>query len=126
MLLNNYIDACAGFRKSTWEKLGGYDEKMPVMGFEDWDLWLRMGNVGCRFEYVDELFFDYRVRDNSMLSEAWQKRSKLLDYIFNKKELKHLALFRESVIENKKLKEEPSFNFLIKTILKKVKRKLPF
>ncbi|SDH42229.1 N-terminal domain of galactosyltransferase [Flavobacterium omnivorum] len=126
MLLNNYIDACAGFRKSTWEKLGGYDETMPVMGFEDWDLWLRMGNAGCRFEYVDELFFDYRVRDNSMLSEAWQKRSKLLDYIFNKKELKHLALFRESVIENKKLKEEPSFNLLITTILKKVKRKLPF
>lgn len=126
MLLNNYIDACAGFRKSTWEKLGGYDEKMPVMGFEDWDLWLRMGNAGCRFKYVDELFFDYRVRDNSMLSDAWKKRPELLDYIFNKKELKHLALFRESVIENKKLKEEPSFNFLITTILKKVKRKLPF
>jgi glycosyltransferase involved in cell wall biosynthesis len=126
MLLNNYIDACAGFRKSTWEKLGGYDEKMPVMGFEDWDLWLRMGNAGCRFEYVDELFFDYRVRDNSMLSDAWQKRPELLDYIFNKKELKHLASFREFVIENQKLKEEPSFNFLIKTILKKVKRKLPF
>jgi glycosyltransferase involved in cell wall biosynthesis len=126
MLLNNYIDACAGFRKSTWQKLGGYDEKMPVMGFEDWDLWLRMGNAGCRFEYVDELFFDYRVRDNSMLSDAWQKRPELLDYIFNKKELKHLASFREFVIENQKLKEEPSFNFLIKTILKKVKRKLPF
>jgi glycosyltransferase involved in cell wall biosynthesis len=126
MLLNNYIDACAGFRKSTWEKLGGYDEKMPVMGFEDWDLWLRMGNAGCNFQYVDELFFDYRVRDNSMLAGAWEKREILLDYIFNKKGLKNLALFRECVIENQKLKEEPSFNFLIKTILKKVKRKLPF
>lgn len=126
MLLNNYIDACAGFRKSTWEKVGGYDENMPVMGFEDWDLWLRMGIADCKFQYVDELFFDYRVRDNSMLSDAWAKRQDLLNYIFSKKETKHLAVFREVIIENKKLKEEPSFNFLIQTILKKIKRKFNF
>ena len=126
ILLNNYIDACAGFRKSTWKKLGGYDENMPVMGFEDWDLWLRMGNAGCRFEYVNEIFFDYRVRDNSMLSDAWEKRSILLDYIFNKKELKHLYLFRECIIENQKLKEEPAIKDLVQIILKKIKRKLHF
>lgn len=126
MLLNSYIDACAGFRKSTWEELGGYDENMPVMGFEDWDLWLRMANAGCHFEYVDEIFFDYRVRDNSMLADAWSKRKILVDYIFNKKELKNLALFREYIIENQRLKEEPSFRFLVKVIIKKVKRKLHF
>jgi len=126
MLLNNYIDACAGFRKKTWEELGGYDENMPVMGFEDWDLWLRMANSGCKFEYVNEIFFDYRVRDNSMLVDAWQKRNILLNYIFNKKELKHLGLFRECIIENQNLKDEPSFNFLVQTIVKKVKRKLHF
>ncbi|URC13082.1 glycosyltransferase family A protein [Flavobacterium sp. B183] len=123
ILLNNYIDACAGFRKSTWVKLGGYDENMPVMGFEDWDLWLRMGNIGCKFEYVNEIFFDYRVRDNSMLTDAWEKRKVLLDYIFNKKELKHLGLFRAYIIENQRLKEEPSFKFLMKVMIKKVKRK---
>lgn len=126
MLLNSYIDACAGFRKSTWEKMNGYDENMPAMGFEDWDLWLRMGNAGCYFEYVNEIFFDYRVRDNSMLADAWEKRKILLDYIFNKKELKHLSVFRDFVIENQKLKQEPSFTFLLNTIVKKVKRKLHF
>jgi glycosyltransferase involved in cell wall biosynthesis len=124
MLINSYIDACAGFRKSTWEKMNGYDENMPVMGFEDWDLWLRMGNAGCHFKYVNEIFFDYRIRDNSMLADAWDKRQLLLDYIFNKKELYHLGLFRKYVIENQKLKQEPSFNFLFKIIIKKVKRKL--
>lgn len=126
MLLNNYIDACAGFRKKTWENLGGYDENMPIMGFEDWDLWLRMANAGCKCEYVDEIFFDYRVRDNSMLTDAWKKRNILLDYIFSKKELKHLGLFRECLVENQKLRQEPSFAFLIQTIIKKVKRKLHF
>jgi len=126
MVLNSYIDACAGFRKSAWQKLGGYDENMPFMGFEDWDLWLRMANKGCRFEYVNEIFFDYRVRDNSMLADAWKKRKFLLNYIFNKEELKNVAILREYVIENQRLKEEPSFNSLIKIIIKKIKRKLNF
>ena len=126
MLLNNYIDACAGFRKSAWEKLGGYDENMPVMGFEDWDLWLRMGNSGCEFQYVNKIFFDYRVRDNSMLADAWKKREVLLHYIFNKNELHHLAYFRECLIENQKLKEEPSVKIIVQVILKKIRRKFSF
>lgn len=124
ILLNNYIDACAGFRKSVWENLGGYDENMPVMGFEDWDLWLRMGNTGYEFRYVDEVFFDYRVRDKSMLSDAWQKRQQLLDYIFNKKELRHLRGYRECLIENQQLRQEPATKDLLRILLKKIKRKL--
>ena len=126
MLLNNYIDACAGFRKSIWEELGGYDEKMPVMGFEDWDLWLRMAVRGYQFKYVEAIFFDYRVRDNSMLSEAWKERPLLLDYIFNKKELNHLLPFRNCLIENQKLKEEPSVATIFGQLFKKIKRKLHF
>ncbi|MEZ7497273.1 glycosyltransferase family A protein [Flavobacterium sp. Arc3] len=126
MVLNNYIDACAGFRKSVWEELRGYDENMPVMGFEDWDLWLRMAVRGCRFQYVETTFFDYRVRDNSMLAEAWKERPLLLGYIFNKKELRHLFYFRECLIENKKLKEEPALKEILQIIIKKIKRKLHF
>jgi glycosyltransferase involved in cell wall biosynthesis len=123
MVLNNYIDACAGFRKAAWEKVGGYDENMPVMGFEDWDLWLRMSCSGSVFQYVNQVLFDYRVRDNSMLSNAWKKRETLLNYIFGKKELIHLGVLRKCLIENKKLQEESTFNFLINTLFKKIKRK---
>jgi glycosyltransferase involved in cell wall biosynthesis len=62
----NYIDACAVFRRSLWEKCGGYDEKMPVFGFEDWDLWLSAARKGYKFHYVPEILFDYRVRDGSV------------------------------------------------------------
>lgn len=126
MVLNNYIDACAGFRKSVWEELGGYDENMPVMGFEDWDLWLRMAVRGYQFEYVETIFFDYRVRDNSMLSDAWKERPLLLDYIFNKKELTHLLPFRNCLIENQKLKQEPAVAAIFGQLLQKIKRKLHF
>src|SRR5258706_5799107 len=35
MLKKNCIDACAVYRKSMWNKTGGYDEDMPAMGNED-------------------------------------------------------------------------------------------
>ena len=64
----NYIDACAVFRKSAWERCGGYDEKMPSMGYEDWDLWCRVALGGGGFYHVDEVLYDYRVRQDSMSS----------------------------------------------------------
>ncbi len=87
---SNYIDACAGFRKSLWERIGGYDESMPVMGFEDWDFWLRASVAGARFRYVPEAFFNYRVRKGSMLSNTNANKPILVEYMFNKPELKFL------------------------------------
>lgn len=125
MVLNNYIDACAAFRKSDWELIGGYDENMPVMGFEDWDLWLRMYLQGYKFEYVNEILFDYRVRKGSMLSDAWVKRQQLIDYMFAKEQLKVLSVLRNCLIENHELKRELSvkqiFNLLLSKISKKIK-----
>lgn len=66
MMLGNYIDACAIIRKSVFEKVGLYD-KMPVMGYEDWDLWLRIGFANGRFYYLNEIVFDYRMVANSMM-----------------------------------------------------------
>ncbi|TYC17013.1 glycosyltransferase [Bizionia gelidisalsuginis] len=124
LVLNNDIDACACFRKTTWEEFNGYDEQMPIMGFEDWDLWLRFAAKGKQFQYVDDVFFDYRVREHSMLTNAWSNRDMLIEYIFNKKELKHLGLLRELLIENEKLKEEPATKEVLAVLKKKVFRKI--
>lgn len=123
IVLNNYIDACACFRKSSWEIVNGYDEKMPYMGFEDWDLWLRMWNKGLSFCYVNEVFFEYRVRQNSMIDDAWLKRQQLIEYMFNKKELISLSHLRILVIESKELKREPSIKVLLKIFKDKIIRK---
>lgn len=66
MMVENQIDACAVYRKSVWEAVGGYDEKM-IMGYEDWDLWMNMTFKNYKFQYVPEIMFDYRVLGNSML-----------------------------------------------------------
>jgi glycosyltransferase involved in cell wall biosynthesis len=67
IMLENYIDACAVYRKTVWKALGGYDENMPVMGIEDWDLWLNMAFKNYSFYYINEVMFGYRVLGNSML-----------------------------------------------------------
>ena len=67
ILIGNYIDACAIYRKVLWEKVGGYAENMPFQGHEDWELWIAFGSVGVQFKYLNKITFKYRVTSNSMI-----------------------------------------------------------
>lgn len=95
----NFIDACAVFRKSIWEKVNGFDEKMPIMGFEDWDFWLRCALQGANFYHLNEVTFDYRVRKNSMITETYDKYDIILGYMMDKKELSIMKPVKEVYIE---------------------------
>lgn len=109
MMLGNYIDACAVYRKSVWETLGGYDEKMPVMGLEDWDLWLHMAFKNYAFKYVPQVMYDYRVLGNSMLRSIDHGRRTAVKNYMEEKYKKHLhyryinELILDNVQKNKKL-----------------------
>ena len=67
LLRGNYIDGMAMFRTDVFRTLGGYDTRMPLKGWEDYEYWLRLGVNGCRVEFMDgsPLSF-YRVHDGSM------------------------------------------------------------
>jgi glycosyltransferase involved in cell wall biosynthesis len=94
LVAQNFIDACALFRKRLWEDVGGYDEHMPYMGWEDWDFWLRASLKGWRFVHLDEVAFDYRVRAGSMLTNVDRHKSVMDEYVFSKKELAALGPMR--------------------------------
>lgn len=70
----NYIDACAIFRKELWHQLGGYDEKMPHMGHEDWDFWIRASGTSFKFHHVNEALYYYRISENSMITNIDRKK----------------------------------------------------
>lgn len=87
LLISNYIDACAVIRRSVLDKVGFYDTDMKFMGWEDWEMWLRISSNGVKFHYSNQIVFDYRVVNNSMSKQvynAYEKPNFLEDYV-NKK-----------------------------------------
>jgi len=92
MLVHNYIDACAVYKKELWEKVGGYDEKMPYQGHEDWEFWIALASIGAVFYNLHTLTFRYYVSSKSMI-HSFNKDMVFLnqDYIVKK----HSKLFHD-------------------------------
>ena len=65
----NYIDAMAMIGKFAWAAAGGY--AMPrSMGWEDFDLWCRLAELGQYGVHVDQVVAEYRVHGASMVSNV--------------------------------------------------------
>lgn len=65
--LHNFIDACALFRRTAWEEVGGYDPDFEA--YEDWDFWLALCARGIGFGHLNRVTFRYRVRADSMVHQ---------------------------------------------------------
>lgn len=117
IMIENYIDACTVFRKSAWEAAGGYDEKMPVMGFEDWDLWLNLSFKNYKFQYVDKILFDYRILGDSMLrSVSTEKKKTLYNYLNEKyKNYLNLNILNEKLFKAAKRNKKIALKFFLST-----------
>jgi glycosyltransferase involved in cell wall biosynthesis len=63
----NYIDAMALIRKSIFDQVEGYTTDLPIMGWEDFDLWLKFARAKSWGLMVPEILTRYRVHDRSML-----------------------------------------------------------
>lgn len=72
-LLGNYIFCSALYRKSDWAIVGGYKKEM-VFGFEDWEFWLSLIEMGAEVYKIPETLFLYRQTNKSM-SESLSKNS---------------------------------------------------
>jgi len=72
---NNCLVYCSLFRRSLFDRIGGYGPIKP--GYEDWDFWLSALEVGARFVHVPVELFGYRKHGATMLSGADQKAMRL-------------------------------------------------
>jgi glycosyltransferase involved in cell wall biosynthesis len=63
----NQIGYCSMYRRSVWQRIGGY--RTNVTGFDDWDFWLAAALEGCRAQHVPEPLFRHRRHRDSLL---WQ------------------------------------------------------
>lgn len=62
----NYIDAMALVSKEAWAMIGGYDH--VKYGWEDYDFWARMAEMGLTGEPHPSILAQYRVHENSMMT----------------------------------------------------------
>ena len=73
----NHMVCCSLYRKADWEEVGGYDETMRG-GYEDWFFYLKMGAAGHYGYRIAEPLFAYRIKKNSMITEARKHHEELL------------------------------------------------
>lgn len=93
MLKDNVIFCTAMFRKSDWEEVGGYDPGM-IYGWEDYDFWLSLIELGRGVYQIPDILFSYRVASDSMVrsKEKWQKAA-MFKRIFER----HQKLFTDNI-----------------------------
>jgi glycosyltransferase involved in cell wall biosynthesis len=68
LLESNLIFCSALFKKQDFTKVNGYNENLKI-GFEDWDLWIRMLNPSSKILQLSETLFYYRIKKQSMLQQ---------------------------------------------------------
>ncbi|WP_395051072.1 glycosyltransferase family 2 protein [Flavobacterium sp.] len=71
------------FRKVCWEQVNGYDEN-PENGYEDWEFYLRVCNLGWKVHIIEEVLFFYRQNIGSRSAGMNQKHNTTQKYIYLK------------------------------------------
>ena len=97
LLWGNMIFCTALFRKSDFEKCGGYNPNMKF-GFEDWDFWLSFLSPKDKVIRLDEVLFFYRIKSVSRTTVAIENNALLKRQIYrNHREL--YEPFAENIID---------------------------
>lgn len=93
MLMRNIIFSTALFRKDDWKMVGGYESRMAI-GWEDWDFWLSIIEIGRKVAKVPECLFYYRQHGSSRNNSFdYKLRSELHAEIFRK----HTKLYSDNI-----------------------------
>ena len=83
LMIGNYIDACAIYRKQVWIDVKGYDPNLNKLFWEDWEFWIHAYKKGWKFFHIQEVLFYYRKKKDSLALHALipKERNKAYDYI---------------------------------------------
>lgn len=85
----NMIFCSAMYRKSDWERIGGYDINM-IHGFEDWEFWIALLKDGGNVKCLESIGFYYRMKPNSMVQKLDIEKKKFLHEYMS---IKHADFF---------------------------------
>jgi glycosyltransferase involved in cell wall biosynthesis len=96
MLMANSIFCCSMFRKADYLKTTGFNTNMKY-GWEDWDFWLSLIELGKGVHKLPDVHFYYRIKENdSMLTELTQNSEKR-NYSLKTLYLNHLEFYLKQI-----------------------------
>ena len=86
IMQSNTIYCNAMFSKRMWSEVGGYDESETMrLGYEDWEFWLRLLEVGCHVNTSDFIALRYRAHEGQMTQKTSHPNQQVLfKYIYEK------------------------------------------
>jgi glycosyltransferase involved in cell wall biosynthesis len=78
------IPAGTLFRRSAWQQAGGFHEQPDLLGYEDWDFWLRLVELGWKGRLLPEVLVWYRRSASGTLNRVQRNdlifRARLVQY----------------------------------------------
>lgn len=105
-LFSNSAMGSSMFKRKDWERCGGYEEKLPILGFEDWEFYIQILKQGGYAYVLDEPLFNYQMRINSTTYRIRDLKQDKFKQII----LKHKELYKDN------------FENLIENLLERIKR----
>jgi len=75
--------ACALVRREAWIDADGFDERYLV-GYEDWDFWIRITKKNWLVYIIPELLYYYRQKKQSRVKETFKRHVEIYEQIVEK------------------------------------------
>lgn len=94
LLEGNYIHNSALIRTDFIKLANGYKEEMSS-GYEDWELYVSLLEVGAKFSYCRDTFLKYRQHHETSFSSRNKKAQENADELFDKVRGLHPALYKK-------------------------------
>jgi glycosyltransferase involved in cell wall biosynthesis len=89
ILLQSVIYPGGFFRRKDFDRTKGYDPGM-VYGWEDWEFWLSMVELGLKVHQLKEIYFYYRYSSSSMTRKMTDEQR---SYLYKRIYLNHHSLY---------------------------------
>jgi glycosyltransferase involved in cell wall biosynthesis len=83
LFANSALGSCM-FKRKDWERTGGYEEKLPILGFEDWEFYIQILKLGGYAYVINEPLFNYQLREGSTSNRIRHKRLEKFNLIIRK------------------------------------------
>ena len=95
ILYENLPPPMSLYKKRVWQTVSGYKRNMNI-GYEDWEFWVNAYKHDFRFYYHPETLVYYRVKEESMVTNAYQKDAFLKAKII----MNHPELYPKYIMDN--------------------------